>query len=176
MNRDKLIEKQAEEAFRDWMSWTGPAPKEDDPDFYTYNWGLQVWINCTKQKLAQSPQPTDKAVNDWYTRDLDSIDESFWQEAPYRTHGDILEEIKEALKHFNQPVNAEENIDLKSIEAKIDDALENHPPQPDQVKEEEIESYALSQLPDYSDNETERIIYHDGIMNGAKWMQTKLNK
>ena len=50
------MEKQAEKAFRDWMSWTGPAPEDDDPDFYTYNWGLQVWINCTKQKLDQSPQ------------------------------------------------------------------------------------------------------------------------
>ncbi len=43
-------EKEMEEDFKDWMGWTDkPPPKdEDDPDFYSYHWGMTVWISCAK--------------------------------------------------------------------------------------------------------------------------------
>jgi hypothetical protein len=44
------LEKQLEEDFKDWLGWNEkPPPDEDDPDYYTYSWGLCVWINCAKQ-------------------------------------------------------------------------------------------------------------------------------
>jgi len=52
----------------------------------------------------------------------------------------IEDVTKETAKAIVSLINqVKENIDLKSIEAKIDDALENHPPQPDQVKEEDLQ-------------------------------------
>ncbi len=46
------LEAQLEESFRDWLGWNEqPSPKEDDPDYYTFHWGLTVWINSAKQIL-----------------------------------------------------------------------------------------------------------------------------
>ena len=28
-----------------------PAPKEDDQDYYTYSWGLTVWIASAKEQF-----------------------------------------------------------------------------------------------------------------------------
>jgi hypothetical protein len=44
--------------------------------------------------------PADKVIEDWYTKDFDSIGTRFWEEAPYCTHGDRVEEIKDALHKF----------------------------------------------------------------------------
>ena len=75
-----------------------------------------------------------------------------------------------------KPVNAEEDIDLKSIEAKIDDALESRPPQPDQVKEEEVEQVACDEMQQDWNDLAYQQVYHDGFKDGAKWMQKRLNK
>ncbi len=43
------FEEQCEQEFRDWLGWNDqPPPKEEDPDYYTFYWGLNVWINCAK--------------------------------------------------------------------------------------------------------------------------------
>ena len=43
--------------------------------------------------------PTDECVEQWWAEGQDQ-NEGFWQEAPYRTNGDVVEEIKTALKYF----------------------------------------------------------------------------
>lgn len=43
--------------------------------------------------------PTDECVEQWWAEGQDQ-NKDFWQKAPYRTNGDIVEEIKTALKYF----------------------------------------------------------------------------
>lgn len=43
-----LDEKEMEQDFIDWLYWKGEPPNEDDPDYYTYHWGIHVWCNCVK--------------------------------------------------------------------------------------------------------------------------------
>lgn len=43
--------------------------------------------------------PTDECVEQWWAQGKDQ-QKGFWQEAPYRTNGDVVEEIKTALKYF----------------------------------------------------------------------------
>ena len=43
--------------------------------------------------------PTDECVEQRWAEGQDQ-NEGFWQEAPYRTNGDVVEEIKTALKYF----------------------------------------------------------------------------
>ncbi|MCK9321727.1 MAG: hypothetical protein M0P32_06975 [Bacteroidales bacterium] len=43
--------------------------------------------------------PTDECVEQWWAEGQDQ-QKGFWQEAPYRTNGDVIEEIKTALKYF----------------------------------------------------------------------------
>ena len=43
--------------------------------------------------------PTDECVEQWWAEGQDQ-QKGFWQEAPYRTNGDVVEEIKTALKYF----------------------------------------------------------------------------
>ena len=43
--------------------------------------------------------PTDECVEQWWAGGQDKKP-SFWKEAPYRTNGDVVEEIKTALKYF----------------------------------------------------------------------------
>ncbi len=42
------LDVQAKKEFLDWMGWDGKPPSEDDPDYYTYHWGMHVWISCTE--------------------------------------------------------------------------------------------------------------------------------
>jgi len=42
--------------------------------------------------------PDDEAIEQWWAEGKES--DKFWQEAPYRTNGDVVEEIKTALKYF----------------------------------------------------------------------------
>lgn len=44
-----MTEKEAEIQFKDWLGWNdNPPPEEDDKDYYTYFWGLNVWINSLR--------------------------------------------------------------------------------------------------------------------------------
>ncbi len=43
--------------------------------------------------------PTDECVEQWWAEGQDQ-NKNFWHEAPYRTNGDVVEEIKAALKYF----------------------------------------------------------------------------
>lgn len=43
--------------------------------------------------------PADECVEQWWAQGKDQ-QKGFWQEAPYRTNGDVIEEIKTALKYF----------------------------------------------------------------------------
>jgi len=42
--------------------------------------------------------PTDECIEDWWAGEMHG--EEFWQEVPFRTNGDVIEEIKTAIKHF----------------------------------------------------------------------------
>jgi hypothetical protein len=42
--------------------------------------------------------PDDEAIEQWWAEGKES--DKFWQDAPYRTNGDVVEEIKTALKYF----------------------------------------------------------------------------
>ena len=42
--------------------------------------------------------PTDKCIEEWWAGEMHG--QKFWQEAPFRTNGDIIEEIKTAIKYF----------------------------------------------------------------------------
>jgi len=45
----EATEKEIEQAFKDWLGWNDqPPPDKDDPDWYTYTWGLNVWINAAR--------------------------------------------------------------------------------------------------------------------------------
>lgn len=54
--------------------------------------------NCSIPAVVKS-LPTDECVEQWWAEGQDQ-NEGFWQEAPYRTNGDVVEEIKTALKYF----------------------------------------------------------------------------
>jgi len=54
--------------------------------------------NCSIPNVVKS-LPTDECVEQWWAEGQDQK-EGFWQEAPYRTNGDVVEEIKTALKYF----------------------------------------------------------------------------
>lgn len=32
--------------FKDWLGWDDDPPDQDDPDYYTYSWGMNVWCNA----------------------------------------------------------------------------------------------------------------------------------
>ena len=56
-----------------------------------------------KLKLLDIPNvvlslPDDEAIEQWWAEDKES--DKFWQDATYRTNGDVVEEIKTALKYF----------------------------------------------------------------------------
>jgi hypothetical protein len=48
--------------------------------------------------VAVKSLPTDECVEQWWAEGKES--DKFWQDAPYRTNGDVVEEIKTALKYF----------------------------------------------------------------------------
>lgn len=54
--------------------------------------------NCSIPAVVKS-LPTDECVEQWWAEGKDQ-QKGFWQEAPYRTNGDVVEEIKTALKYF----------------------------------------------------------------------------
>ena len=47
----------------------------------------------------QKSLPTDACIEDWWSEGRGQ-DAGFWDEAPYRTNGDVVAEIKIALKYF----------------------------------------------------------------------------
>ncbi len=44
--------------------------------------------------------PTAECIETWWAQGQDTNNPGFWKEAPYRTNGDVVEEIKAALKYF----------------------------------------------------------------------------
>ena len=61
------------------------------------NEALEVVKNCSIPDVVLS-LPDDEAIEQWWAEGKDS--DKFWQDAPYRTNGDVVEEIKTALKYF----------------------------------------------------------------------------
>ena len=52
-----------------------------------------------KLPVVKKSLPTNECIEQWWAEGQDQK-EGFWQEAPYRTNGDVVEEIKTALKYF----------------------------------------------------------------------------
>ena len=50
----------------------------------------------TKNDLVM---PTDECIEQWWAG-KSYKNKMFWQEAPYMTNGDVVEEIKSAVKYF----------------------------------------------------------------------------
>ena len=57
----------------------------------------EVVKNCSIPNVVLS-LPDDEAIEQWWAEGKES--DKFWQDAPYRTNGDVVEEIKTALKYF----------------------------------------------------------------------------
>ena len=41
-------EEESKEDFLDWLQWKDKLPEEEDPDYYTVTWGMNVWNNAMK--------------------------------------------------------------------------------------------------------------------------------
>ena len=53
----------------------------------------------TKGEVTEVAIPTDKCIEEWWSQDK-YRDENWWRDAPYRTNGDVVEEIKTAINYF----------------------------------------------------------------------------
>jgi hypothetical protein len=53
---EKMSEDEINSDFIDWMGWNGDLPDEDDPDYYTFSWGLNVWNNAYKFYSNKPPK------------------------------------------------------------------------------------------------------------------------
>src|SRR6056297_2232150 len=62
---------------------------------------LVLCLQLFSSNEAVKSLPTDECVDQWWAEGQDQ-EKGFWQEAPYRTNGDVVEEIKTALKYFIQ--------------------------------------------------------------------------
>lgn len=51
------------------------------------------------EKYGLMPIPTEEDIDGWFG-DGQEVHDRFWEEAPYRTNGDRLDEIKEAFAYF----------------------------------------------------------------------------
>jgi len=60
---------------------------------------LESKVKALSTPVVRKSLPTDDCLEQWWAEGQDEK-ESFWQEAPYRTNGDVVEEIKTALKYF----------------------------------------------------------------------------
>lgn len=58
---------------------------------------LDIVKNCSIPNVVLS-LPDDEVIEQWWAEGKES--DKFWQDAPYRTNGDVVEEIKTALKYF----------------------------------------------------------------------------
>jgi hypothetical protein len=58
-------EEELTQDFKDWLGWNDQdPPDQDDPDYYTYSWGLNVWINSHRAYQSKlSELPTERATN-----------------------------------------------------------------------------------------------------------------
>jgi len=46
-------EEEIQQDFKDWLGWNDQdPPDQDDPDYYTYSWGMNVWCNAYKAYKA----------------------------------------------------------------------------------------------------------------------------
>ena len=59
-------EEEAKKDFLEWMGWYNDLPGEDDPDYYTLTWGMNVWYNAMKfyshPKPADEPKPSEGVI------------------------------------------------------------------------------------------------------------------
>jgi len=48
-----IDEETLQQDFKDWLGWNDQDPPDkDDPDYYTYSWGMNVWCNAYKAYKA----------------------------------------------------------------------------------------------------------------------------
>ena len=72
----------------------------DEQAFYEgAKWYRDYVVNKLTIPVVVKSLPTDECVEQWWTEGKDQ-QKGFWKEAPYRTNGDVVEEIKTALKYF----------------------------------------------------------------------------
>jgi len=136
---------------------------------------LTTEINKCKieiMKLDQSPQ---QGVSKLDIKRAIAIIDVFITKGKGASHNSL--KLIRTVMTPTQSQQVKENIDLKSIEAKIDDALENHPPQPDQVNEEEIDiaviEYANS-LP--GKDRFVKLTVNEIWAAACEWYKTRINK
>jgi len=91
ITKEKVLEILRNNSQNSVIGW---AVEEDDFDAVAD----EVVKNCSTSDVPKS-LPTDECVEQWWAEGQDQ-DKGFWQEAPYRTNGDVVEEIKTALKYF----------------------------------------------------------------------------
>jgi hypothetical protein len=91
---------------KDILSWNYVKEKYVEfhkMDSFTENMAIDVdfgfWLvnNCIIHD-ARLSLPDDEAIEQWWAEGKES--DKFWQDAPYRTNGDVVEEIKTALNYF----------------------------------------------------------------------------
>lgn len=58
-----------------------------------------VRLNVNTNSYEINEWPTDEEIDGWFG-DGQEVHDRFWEEAPYRTNGDRVEEIKEAFEYF----------------------------------------------------------------------------
>ena len=102
LSREKVMEIDEEtlqQDFRDWLGWNDQkAPDPDDPDYYTYSWGMNVWCNAYRayKKALFLPTLSEGEIENWL--------KSEYNEQLIQANSKILAQIiaraiKELLNH-----------------------------------------------------------------------------
>jgi len=61
---------------------------------------FEQWLESKLNKHVVSISlPTDECIEEWWSKENYKNDK-FWKDAPYRTNGDVIEDIKMAVKYF----------------------------------------------------------------------------
>ena len=88
--KEEVSEEELQQDFRDWLGWNDQdPPDQDDPDYYTYSWGMNVWRNAYKA-YKKCTRPT---VSE---REIEGI-VRYWTGATSEEGKDAAQEIKELL-------------------------------------------------------------------------------
>ena len=95
IDRIKLRKQYKEETGEHWKMLSSTA----QPTVEYTKWLEDRFVkNCSIPNVVLS-LPDDEAIEQWWAEGKDQ-QKGFWQEPPYRTNGDVVEEIKTALKYF----------------------------------------------------------------------------